>query len=405
MNKKVQLANRVYPWYAGLSSDLIFFIAINTIWLSTVKGFSPAEITFLTTVSSFASLIFQFPSLVVIKKLGNTNSIRIGSLLFLIASVMLTFCTKYISFMIADIFYEMAFVFTMMSSVILKNNLDYLNESASYVKIRSNSSLIYAISTAFITLSIGFIFNIYQYLPMILGIVTSVICLILSFFLFDIDEKVEVKPEELDEKRNFVLPKPVKLFLLIVIFYGVIFGVVVIGQQNSKLLIQKELLNFMSVTETATYIGIVMFISRLVRIVVNYYFPKMYKIFKDKMSVILAFVLLVALGLLLFGYYLNANIYIKITFMVMGFSFFPALRDPINIYIQNLLLEKFAKRYQNDTLIYLSFTKNFGKFILSGFASLILLKAPLHYLFISFACLTVLIIAQSIYITQELKNR
>jgi len=73
MQKKLALVNKIYPWYAGLTSDLIFFIAINTIWLSTVKGFSPAEITFLTTASSFFGILFQFPSLAIIKKIGNTS--------------------------------------------------------------------------------------------------------------------------------------------------------------------------------------------------------------------------------------------------------------------------------------------------------------------------------------------
>lgn len=68
MENKVKLANKIYPWFAGLSSDLIFFIAINSIWLTTVKGFSFAEITFFTTVSSLFGIVFQFPSLIIIKK-------------------------------------------------------------------------------------------------------------------------------------------------------------------------------------------------------------------------------------------------------------------------------------------------------------------------------------------------
>ena len=152
MENKVKLANKIYPWFAGLSSDLIFFIAINSIWLTTVKGFSFAEITFFTTVSSLFGIVFQFPSLIIIKKMGNTNSIRFGSFLLLVASIMFTFCTKYISFIMANIFYEMAFVFTLMSSVLIKNNLNYLSKNEEYVKIRSKASLIYAVATAFITL-------------------------------------------------------------------------------------------------------------------------------------------------------------------------------------------------------------------------------------------------------------
>lgn len=404
MENKVKLANKIYPWFAGLSSDLIFFIAINSIWLTTVKGFSFAEITFFTTVSSLFGIVFQFPSLIIIKKMGNTNSIRFGSFLLLVASIMLTFCTKYISFIMANIFYEMAFVFTLMSSVLIKNNLNYLSKNEEYVKIRSKASLIYAVATAFITLLSGILFNLYNYLPMILGIINSLACLVMSFLIFDVDEKISFTKEMIKEERKLLIPRPFKLFLLILFFYAMMFGIIVIGQQDSKLLIQSELLNILSVSKTATYIGIIMFISRLLRIVVNYFYPKLYNVMKDKMIILLGCSLLCGLIILLIGYYLNVNIYIKIFIMVGAFSCFPSLRDPVNIYIQNLLLEKFSKEYQKDTMIYLSLSKHIGQFIISSVATIILLKFPLQYLFFIFSIILVFLILLTFKIKKILEN-
>ena len=96
MEKKLNSINKIFPWFSGLSADLVFYIAINTIWLTNVKGLSAAQITFLTTIASLFAIGFQMPALAIMKKLGNTISMRIGTFLLLISSVMLTFSTKYI---------------------------------------------------------------------------------------------------------------------------------------------------------------------------------------------------------------------------------------------------------------------------------------------------------------------
>ena len=39
-DKKIDLSNKIYPIFCGLSTDLIFLIAINSLFLSTVKNLS-----------------------------------------------------------------------------------------------------------------------------------------------------------------------------------------------------------------------------------------------------------------------------------------------------------------------------------------------------------------------------
>ena len=247
MNKKLLFVNKLYPLYSGLSSDLIFYIAINTIWLTTVKGFNSSQITFLFTISSLASILIEIPSLMIIKKIGNTKSIRLSSFLLFLSSIMVTFCNKYIFFAIADILLKMSNTFGSMSSILIKNNLEYQNKSFLYVKIRSNSSVVYALATALITLFIGILFNINNYLPMILGIIVCFICLILSFFILDIDDIKNTKKNS--EKSKMLIPKPLKKIFLIVLFYGIIFGIICIGQQDCKLLIQYELNDFFNINK------------------------------------------------------------------------------------------------------------------------------------------------------------
>ena len=43
--------NKIFPWYNGLSSDLLFWVAIDTLFLTVVKKFNAAQIVSLTISS------------------------------------------------------------------------------------------------------------------------------------------------------------------------------------------------------------------------------------------------------------------------------------------------------------------------------------------------------------------
>ena len=124
-NSKIDKFIKIFPWFAGLSGDLLFWIAIDTLFLTIVKHLNVSQIVSLTSISLLTCIILQIPLLQIIKKIGNTKSVRIGSLLFLISSILLTFGTNYIILLIGKIIYEIAFTFQEMVNAILKNNLEY----------------------------------------------------------------------------------------------------------------------------------------------------------------------------------------------------------------------------------------------------------------------------------------
>ena len=60
--KSIKLSNKIYPIFYGLSSDLIFFIEVNTLFLTTVKGLTTSEINFMTTIGVLVALVFYLLS-------------------------------------------------------------------------------------------------------------------------------------------------------------------------------------------------------------------------------------------------------------------------------------------------------------------------------------------------------
>ena len=91
MNKGAKKFLKVFPWYSGLTGDLLFYIAIDTLFLTIVKNFSPAEIVSITSLSQLICIALQFPVLSLIKKIGNTASVRTGAFFLLLSSLFIAF--------------------------------------------------------------------------------------------------------------------------------------------------------------------------------------------------------------------------------------------------------------------------------------------------------------------------
>ena len=67
--------NKLFPWFAGLSSDLLFWVAIDTLFLTVVKKFTASQIVSLTSISLIACILLQLPLLNIIKKMVIQNQL------------------------------------------------------------------------------------------------------------------------------------------------------------------------------------------------------------------------------------------------------------------------------------------------------------------------------------------
>ena len=139
ISKRLELFHKIHPVFAGFTSDLIFYIAINTVFMTLVKGLSVEEYASLATISSFVCLISITFLYKVIVYLGTTKSIRLGAILMLLANLLLTFSNHYLFFVLAMMLLEISFIFNTMGSVALKNNLLYQHRGEDYLLCREKN--------------------------------------------------------------------------------------------------------------------------------------------------------------------------------------------------------------------------------------------------------------------------
>ena len=160
------------------------------------KNLNASQIVSLSSISSIVCIVLQIPLLKIIRKIGNTKSVRLSSLLLLISSLLLTFGQNYVIIALGMIIYEMAFTFQNMANAVLKNNLELQNKNNEYIKVKTKSNTIYAIVTMVISFIASLMFNLNSYLPMYGCITICLICFILSFYIVDYSKYNKIKEKQ-----------------------------------------------------------------------------------------------------------------------------------------------------------------------------------------------------------------
>ncbi len=373
--KKINRSIKIQPLFSAFSDDLIFLVPIDTLFLTITKGLNASQIQFMTMLSLMIGKLSRRVLLNLSNKIGNIKSLRLGSLLLLISAIIITFGKQPIIIYVYRVVYELAFMFLAMSLIVLKDNLQYINKGNEYFKIRNKTKILYSTTTMVTALLSGYLFNLNNYLPLFAQIVLCLIMFIMSFLLYDVE--TESKNNDKVKKDSNIVKKFVGINLLIILSFAISTTIVKLGQNNSKLFMQYDFQKFLSTEMVTYYITIIVFISRIARLLGNVVFGKVYKKANDKMNIIITVFLTLAFVLLIIGHYINFSFVYKVIIMSTGFFLILATRDSFKLYLEDIALENTKKEEQKKILIDMQVYMKIFSLIGSAIFTLILLKYEL----------------------------
>lgn len=358
--KKLNRSIDIYPIFYGLTSDLIFWIAINTLFLTTVKHLSAAQINSIGAIGTIFGIFFQLILVKIVRRIGNLNSVKLGVVLLFLSTLFNTISSNYIVFLVAELCYVVGFVFKSMDNVILIKNLRFLNRSCEYINYQTKGSAIYSLVTLLISMISGFIFNINPYVPMIICLIVCLINIILTLFIYEVPvDNIELKNFEIKiNKKDFS-----KKIILMILLYGMFYAMVECGQKNSKLFIQFDLQNLLKLDKVTIYISVFIFISRVARLLSNLLFLKVYNKYKNKMLFMFELDLSLAFTFLLIGHFVG-NIY-GIYIMALGFFCFLFVRDPFDSFMRKELFENSIEKVHDKIINYINLARKIFNLIYS----------------------------------------
>lgn len=319
--------------YRAFSYDFVFYYTIATLFYTTAKCFSFAEVMFLNSFAAITTFIFIFPITWVIKKIGNTASIRIGTFLWIVYLLGTIFFSNFYVLMAFEALCSIGTIFKILSdSVIIVNTLEKNNQSDKYVKIESKSITTYFITDCVCALIAGYLFAYNAYLPMILCLCFIVFSFVLSFFIKDETEiykglkflgkeiKEDLQQEGINPIKSIFTNKSILKFLFFVItFYGLIMA---IGDMQSIALLD---LGFNSIIIGYFFVG-----AKLINAFSSYLYGKFENVIKKYFPMFFPF------------YFVVLILVISLLFLFQPFS----TTKQILLFILLLLLEFVKQPYK-----------------------------------------------------------
>jgi MFS family permease len=330
-------SNRIYPWLAGLSADLLFFTAIYVFFFSQTKGLDDHEILLLPVIASGAYLVFWFPSLWIVRKIGNTASFRVSLFLVMVAAALFVFAEGFVLIAIVFSLYTVSSQYRVALTIIANNNLRKENKENFYGGQLAKASFIYSIVTMVIFLVGGAIFDFSNYLPMYLGLAIAVALFVLSFWFRDETEKDNI---QITQQQEGAKAKPGirsrGLILIAVFLVAQFFGAAIIDGGNSNISMLYKNLELI-----ATIATICIFFGRISRMLSNLFYTRLKKVFGKWLLVVVASLWIGSLVLMGLSFLFINSLVLAVVLVTIGVVLFLATRDPMGHEFQQIIMDNY----------------------------------------------------------------
>lgn len=403
-NNQIKLALKLYPFYEAANGDLLFFSVIQTLFLTQVKGFSPAQIATIILITNIVDFALEYPSYRAIRKLGNSRSSVIGGIMPLIGILLIT-CGQTLSLItIGMIFFESAGNFQSMAGASARNNLVLLGEKEEYANLFSKGNTIFSAVSMVSALLVPVLFSVNRYIPSILCIITCGVIAVLSFFIPDYSEQSGLLPPPKEEKTTFVkIGKGLKLLLIV---FCLFFCAGAVFTNNTEVFLGNRLGELFSEQNTIFIFGAIIWITRMLRLGSNLLLPKILDRLKDKIVLIASIIMLIGFSLVGFsGLFFSKTMFPIIAAGIAYIIVRGLLWDPLRTFLRMTAVDTNSKKRQQSMLVFLNAGQSLVGILMNLIVVTILKFYSLEYVFLTFAVISIIIVICSILLRMELKHQ
>ncbi len=361
-------SNILYVLYGTFARDILFWIVVNNLFLTTVKGMSEFNVILITILGlAFSLVLFPFVGWL-LKKFNNHASIIIGEVLSILSIVFFTVCNSVYLFALAETIYCVAAMFKQPSAVMLKNNLCSQGKEDQFVKWESFAKLGYAIITTAVAAVSGIFFNISPYLPMYLAIACSFVGFVFACLY--------TQPKQTEAKSCTQVQKPIslkkvifnKMMILIFLMNLITVGTYTFFHTKSTLLLQNICQNAnLSLASISLIVSGVVLASRIMRVIANFVAPYIYKKTKRKSHLLMGISACIVVAGVLFalGGNLKINVAASISFIALGLLIVISIRDLYSTLEKKMVVTNLPEASQSQGLLLGKVYGNCGRLLLN----------------------------------------
>ncbi len=194
---------RIFPIYAKISTDYLFYYTIDFLFLTQIKNISAADVVLASSIKSLFGIFLQIPANVIVEFLGRKNSIILGNILNCLYMVMFMMCGGLFDLTLAK------FVSSLAKSIKEIAEPSLLNASIPpskyksniFAKINAKANSGYYMIGAISRMIAGLLFAINGYLPIICSIIVLIIVSVMSMCFIE-PVKKQNKSNEISIKKQ-----------------------------------------------------------------------------------------------------------------------------------------------------------------------------------------------------------
>ena len=211
MNKEIVNARKqnmkIYSLYRTISLDLIFYYAIEFLFLTQVKGITPSQTVLSTSFYAIFMIILQIPASVIIDKLGTKKCTVFANVFNTLFIILIMTCESMYQLIFAQFISALCFSLKDISDGALLNYSipETKKKGDIFSRIEGKGFQNYFFVNSITAVISGFLYVINPYIPITLTLIFTIFSVILSLGFKDIEKtKKQQKKEENKVKRHYI---------------------------------------------------------------------------------------------------------------------------------------------------------------------------------------------------------
>ncbi len=371
---------RQYIIYRMLSYDLLFFYAIDFLFLTQVKNISVSNTILLDSVYTIFRVIFQLPVTIIVDRIKTKTSLITGNIFIAISTVILIIASDYNILVISQILFAIGYTIKGIcdNAFVYENIPDNREKGALFSKIDGKAIAYYDVFYAITSILAGFLFVVNGYIPVIFSLIITIIATIAAFKIKDINKdeeknrnKIRFK-SQIDDLRYGILYifKSSRLSILI-LFYSIMNAFFI-----SFMVYRKSLLSDLGVP--AQYFGVIFTIIGIVSAIASNYQNKIHTKYGNKTLSFLSTTFVLSCLLIATIALLDIELKTKVVIIVLFFLIQVAAKEPFNTlgnrYLSNFTNSKIRTKIYSVRDLLLNIVRTIigvvGSFLVGNFGTI-----------------------------------
>ncbi len=194
---------KIYSLYRAVSLDLIFYYAIEFLFLTQVKHISSADVVLGGAFYAIFMVIFQIPASIIVDKLGTRRCTILANVFNSLFVILIMFCENLKTLIFAQFISAICFSLKDISdkALIQYSIPESKKQGEIFAKIEGKGYKDYFLLNAFSSACSGFLYVINPYIPMVISLCFTVLAIGISLGFRDIEMEKNQQKEKVSTKR------------------------------------------------------------------------------------------------------------------------------------------------------------------------------------------------------------